>query len=232
MVRFLVSLLLLIVASTGISAELQIRPYDAEYALYKGGLKVGESMFSLDKNDNALRWRLASEPTGIYALFTNKKPLSVSILERFGKDYRLARIRLSITRAEQPDESVILNWPKQQIEIKRKNTSQFIALKNTVYDYLSIHWLAAQMTVNSVSSSAFDFYRKGKLVQSKLMFLGQVELDINDQIQTVTKYMHSFPASSRSYEYYYGTDNPLLPLKIEKFKKGKSSSIMLFERLN
>ena len=232
MVKFLAGLLLLVVASSGISAELQIRPFDAEYALYKSGLKVGEATLELDKNDNGLRWRQSSEPIGIYALFTNKKPLSVSILERFGKDYRLARIRLSITRAEQPDESVILNWSKQQMKIKRKNTSQFIALKNTVYDYLSIHWLAAQMTVNNGSSSVFDFYRKGKLVRSKLMLLGQVTLDINDQVQTVTKYRHSFPASSRTYEYYYGADNPLLPLKIEKFKKGKSSSIMLFERLN
>lgn len=232
MYKPLVSLLLLIICSTGLSAELQIRPFNAEYALFKGGLKVGKATLSLDKNDNGLRWRLASEPTGIYSLFSNKKPLTVSILERFEKDFRLARIQHFKTRTEQPNETAILNWSKQQIRIKRKNTSQFIALENIVYDYLSIHGLAAQMTANNESSSLFDFYRKGKLVQSKLLRIGPVKLDINGQSQTVTKYRHSFATSSRSYEYYYSDDNPLLPLKIERIKKDNDSSIMLFKRLN
>ncbi|MDH5355967.1 MAG: DUF3108 domain-containing protein [Gammaproteobacteria bacterium] len=232
MYKTLAALLLLTVCSTGFSAELPIRPFNAEYTLYKSGLKVGEATLSLDKNDNGLRWRLTSEATGVYALFNSKKPLSVSIMERYGKDFRLARIQLFITRAEQPAESVHLNWSKQQANIKREHTSQFIALKNTVYDYLSIHWLAAQLTINKGAHSVFDFYRKGGLVQSKLELIGQVELDLNGRVQTMTKYRHSFPGASNSYEYYYGIDNPSLPLKIEKFKKGKTSSIMLFKGLN
>ncbi|MCP4188153.1 MAG: DUF3108 domain-containing protein [Gammaproteobacteria bacterium] len=221
-------LLLLTCLSGGIqSAE----PFQAEYTVYKGETKVGEAVLSLTLSENVLRWRLETEPSGIYALLTSKRPFSESVMHKYGNDFRPISILVSISREDEPQETAHFNWAQHQIEIlaEGKRTQRF--LQNAVYDYLSIHWLAAEMTRSTGSKLEFDFYRRGELIRSTLRLAGQSELTIDKKKIPVNCYDQTFQSSRRKYRYCYDLNNPLLPLKIKKTKSDKKPTIMLFKKL-
>ncbi len=224
--------LFLLLLLTNLSAGIQAaQAFEAEYTVYKGSRKVGEAVLSLALSENAMRWQLETEPTGIYALLTNKKPFTESVMHKNGNDFRLASILVSISRDDEPQETAHFYWQQQQIEILFEGLQKQRFLQNAVYDYLSIHWLAAEMTRSAGSRIEFDFYRRGKLIRSTLSLTEQSELEINKKTKSVICYKQTFQSSSRKYRYCYDSTNPLLPLRIEKMKSGKKSTIMLFKGL-
>jgi len=224
--------LLIFFAPAGLADTPAISAFNATYSLHMGGLKVGEANLSVEQLDANMRWQLSSKATGIFALLTGKKPYSESILNSSGNAYQLASITVSDNRKDQPTESVRFNWPEKKLEVQRKGKSEVLTLTNSVYDYLSIHWLSAQMTLNADSKTEVDFYLKGKLVKSTLKFIGVTDINIRDKSLSVRLYEQTFNNSKTRYEYYYDLKNPLLPIKIEQFKPGKDSTIMLFKHLN
>ena len=224
--------LLIICSSVGLADEQTITAFNATYTLHKGGLKVGESDLSMEQLDAGILWQLSSRATGIYALLTDKESYSKSILEASGNDYQLTSIMVSDNREAQPTESAFFNWPENKLEVQRKGKSKVLVLRNSVFDYLSIHWLSSQMTINAGSKAEIDFYRKGKLVKSMLELIGVTEIHIKDKIRSVRLYEQSFKKSKTRYQYYYDLKNPLLPIKIERVKPGKDTTILLFDKLN
>lgn len=224
--------LLIFFASSSLADEQTIKPFNATYSLHKGGLQVGEADLSMEQADTNMRWQLSSRATGIYALLTDKKPYSESILKSSDDDYHLASISVSGNRKDQPTESARFNWPDKSLEVQRKGKSKVLALRNNVFDYLSIHWLSAQMTLNAGSKTEIDFYRKGELVKSTLKMIGVSKINTQDKIRSVRLYEQKFKKSKTIYQYYYDLKNPLLPIKIERIKPGKDSTIMLFKHLN
>jgi hypothetical protein len=230
--RSLLLCLLIFVASAGLAGEQAISAFSATYTLHKGGLQVGEADLSMEQLDGNMRWQLSSRATGMYALLTSKKPYSESFLKSAGNDYQLASVTVSGNREDQPTESARFNWSENKLEVQRKGKSKVLTLKNNVFDYLSIHWLSAQMTINAGSKTEIDFYRKGKLVKSSLKLIGVSEINTKDKTRSVRLYEQSFKKSKTRYQYYYDLKNPLLPIKIERIKPGKDSTIMLFKHLN
>jgi len=229
--NFLAGLFLLIFLPFGsLAAEPSIESFSAVYTLYKGGLKVGESELTVERFDSGMRWQLNSHASGMYALLTNKKPYSESVLQRSGKIFQLASIEVSNNRQDQPIETARFDWHKKNLNVHRKGKSKELKLASSVFDYLSIHWLSAQMTINNSTKTDFDFYRKGKLVRSTLKLLGEPEINIKEDKRTARLYEQSFKKSKPRYRSYYDLKNPMLPIKIERKIPGKNSTIMLFER--
>ncbi len=224
--------LLIFFASASLADAQAITAFSATYTLHKGGLQVGEADLSMEQLDGNMRWQLNSRATGMYALLTDKKPYSESILKSLGNDYQLSSVTVSSNRKNQPTESAQFNWSKNKLEVQRKGKSKVLTLKNSVFDYLSIHWLSAQMTINAGAKTEIDFYRKGKLVKSTLKLIGESEINTKDKSRSVRLYEQSFNKSKTIYQYYYDLKNPLLPIKIERIKPGKDSTILLFKHLN
>ena len=224
--------LLIILSSASFADAQTVTAFSATYSLHKGGLQLGEADLSMEQADTNMRWQLSSRATGMYALLTNKEPYSESILKSSGNDYQLASITVSGNRKNQPTESARFNWSEKKLEVQRKSKSKVLTLKNRVFDYLSIHWLSAQMTLNAGSKTEIDFYRKGKLVKSTLKLIGMSKINTKDKRLSVRLYEQSFKKSKTTYQYYYDLKNPLLPIKIERIKPGKDSTIMLFKHLN
>lgn len=217
--------------SNSFARDLAIRPYTAVYTLFDGTTRVGKSQLTLEEEENSLRWQLESEATGIYALLTSKRPFSESIMHQFKNAYRLNTLLVSDNRTEPPEEQAYFDWQNRRIDIQRKGKKNQLELDQLVLDSLSVHWLAAQMAIDAIDKTDFYFYRRGKLKQSSLSFIGLTDLVISGGSKTVSIYQQSAPGSSTSYQYFYDIDNFLLPLKIEKSKSGKIESTMLFEKL-
>jgi len=229
--RFLPALLIFFAAASFADEQI-VTAFNATYSLHKGSLQVGEANLSMAQNDANMHWQLSSKATGIYALLTSKKPYSESTLKRSGNDYQLASISVSDNHKDQVTESAQFNWRDKKLDVQRKGKSKVLTLGNSVFDYLSIHWLSAQMTLNAVSKTEIDFYRKGKLVKSTLKLIGLSKINIDDKSRSLRLYEQSFKASKTTYQYYYDLKNPLLPIKIERIKPGKDSTVMIFKHLN
>jgi len=227
-----VLLTLFLILPCGAFADSKPSPFTATYTLLKGDSEVGEAKFSLKNSEKSISWQLETEPKGLYSLLTSKKPYSESVMKTNSAEYSLASIFISFSRNDDPQETATFDWKTRQGKFERKGKKKSALLENAVYDYLSIHWLSAQMTINSGTKTEFDFYRKGKLLRSTLALTSQTKLELNEDTKPVLCYRLTFDKSSRQYEFCYSRENPFMPLKITKIKSGKKPSVLLFKKLN
>lgn len=222
------SLLLLALASTpaAAAAEIALRPFSASYDLYQGGMHLGVMDLKLERQGEVWRWVSITRARGIYKLFTNKKPYAETRFERFGDQLLVTEITLGEHGGEQPEENARFDWEKGRLEVLRKGKSRDLRLHDAVYDYQSIHLLAASMGQQQLDKSTIDFYRKGKLVKSRFIFSGRQTVDVGDGSIEANVYEQVVDKSKSKIKYYYDAQNPLLPLRIEKLEAGESPSIL------
>ena len=127
--------------------------------------------------------------------------------------------------------SVYVGQHKGSVSVLRKGKHKQLALEAEVYDYHSIHLLAASMGMQQLDRATVDFYRKGKITRSELVYGGTENLDIDGKAVTASIYQQVIVKSSSQLKYYYAAENPLLPLRLEKRKPGKSPVTMTLRKV-
>ncbi|MCP4277829.1 MAG: DUF3108 domain-containing protein, partial [Gammaproteobacteria bacterium] len=201
-----------------------VEQFQAEYTVFKGATMVGNAVLSMTANKDAVLWQLETKPSGIFILLTSKKPFSESVMHKTENEFRLASTLIAHRRNDAPHETAHFDLQQQQVEVFAEGQYKRYPLESAVYDYLSIHWLAANMTQNKDRQIEFDFYRRAKITRSKLRLVAQSELEIDGKTRGVRCYVQTFQSSSSKYRYCYDLDNPLLPLEIENTKPGRDPS--------
>jgi hypothetical protein len=78
------------------------------------------------------------------------------------------------------------------------------------------------MRMQQLDRATVDFYRKGKITRSELVYVGTGNVDINGNTVNANIFEQVITKSSSKLKYYYSAENPLLPLRVEKEKPGKS----------
>lgn len=204
-----------------------LNSFNASYKVFKGDKQIGEATLKVEKTLARVRWQMTTIPGGLYALITSKKPYSESIMRRSKGDYRLSSVKISTDIKDTPEETAVFNWRQSKMTAARKNKQVNLSIKNDAYDYLSIHWLSAQMSLAQANRYDLVFYRKGKLMNSTLTRTGTEALDIDGKTVNTTVFEQSFEGSSRRLTYHYDLKNPWLPIRIERNKKGKKPTILL-----
>ena len=222
--RMLAALLLLALTliSTGLTAEVPLRAFTASYDLYKGNMHVAISEISLQREGQLWRWRTATEARGIYALLISSKPYSETTFIQDGDEIRIQQILNTVPGDEKKHESASFDWDKRSVSVLRKGKHKQLALNAEVYDYHSIHLLAASMRTQQQDRAIVDFYRKGRITRSELVYGGSGKVDINGNTVNAYIFDQVITKSSSKLKYYYDAENPLLPLRVEKRKPGKS----------
>jgi len=221
------SLLLALCLSLPVFAEeVPLRAFTASYSLHKGSMHVGTAKLSLEPFEQLWRWRLTTRARGIYAAFIHKKPYSETTFSRVQDDVRLHQIVIGDEKDEGKYESASFDWEAGRMDVLRKGKRRKVKLAAAVYDYQSIHLLAAAMQRHQWDDETVDFYRKGNLVKSRLVYLGEEMVDIGDR-QTETRVFKQTVEGSRTVvRYFYDPNHPLLPLLIENRKGDASPSIL------
>lgn len=199
-------------------AEVPLRAFTATYDLKKSGMHLAIAELSLAPVAKRWRWRLTTKARGIYAIFYNKKPFSETIFSQDRQTVRLQHIVIADEKDEEEFESVDFDWVKGQMKFERKGQHGEVALSDGVYDYQSIHLLAATMQLQQLEQATVRFYRKGKLVDSKLVYTGEATVTIDGKDIVARVYDQTISDSSTRTRYYYDAQNPLLPLLIETRK--------------
>jgi len=225
--RLIIFFLTMFLAAPGLAADIALTPYQASYALYRGGLNVASSELSLEQSGRYWRWRQTSKPKGIYALFSNINLYAETTLLRLDDEYKIHNILLSDEGDDQRFENARFDWDKRQIDIQYKNKRYIESMPGEVYDSHSIHLLTAHMLKQNIEESDFNFYRRGKLAKSHLKWTGKSTLEFNRKMIEVLVFEQTTEGSRSKLKYFYDPQKPLLPIKIERTKPEKKTTIML-----
>jgi len=215
------------------AAEVPLRAFNASYDLHKSGMHFGTAELSLAPFENHWRWRLTTEARGIYAALYNKKPYTETV---FSFDQGALHLR-SIVLSDANDahtkdyESVSFDWTNGKLNASRKGKQIGLALSADVYDYQSIHLLAASMQIQQLQQATVSFYRKGKLTDSTLVYQGEASVEIEGKQITARVFEQTINGSKTKTKYYYDARNPLLPLLVETRKKDDSPTVLRLRKV-
>lgn len=229
MYRLIILLLTMLLTPPVVAMDILLTPYQASYALYRGGLNVANSELSLEQSGRYWRWRQTSKPKGVYALFSNNNLYAETTLLRLDDEYKIHNILLTDEGDHDRYENARFNWINLQIDILHKNKRYIETIPGKVYDSHSIHLLAAHMLKQKLQESVFSFYSRGKLAKSHLKRTGKSILEIDSKPIEVSVFEQTTQDSSSKMKYFHDPQKPLLPIKIERIKPGKKTTIMLLQ---
>jgi hypothetical protein len=208
------SLMLGLMLSLGVTAraaEVPLRAFTATYDLTAKGMNLGTTKLSLEPIKDLWRWRLTTKARGIYSVFIRKKPYTETTFSHNQDEIRLQQIKIADENDKDTYESASFDWNGGQIQVTRKGKHSSVALTTEVYDYQSIHLLAASMQLQDLENATVSFYRKGKLAKSSLIFRGEGSVKIDGKDIDARIYEHTIVGSKTRLKYYYDPKNPLLP---------------------
>jgi hypothetical protein len=225
-------LLALTLISSGLAAEVPLRAFTASYDLYMGNMHIATSEISLQREGQLWRWSTTTEARGIYALLINSKPYSETTFIQAQDEIRIQQILNTVPGNKKKYESANFDWDKGSADVLRKGKHKQLALDAEVYDYHSIHLLAASMNIQQLERATVDFYRKGKITRSELVYSGTENIDIDGKTVNANIFEQMIVKSSAQLKYYYAAENPLLPLRLEKRKPGKSPVTLTLRKVD
>ncbi len=230
------SLLLLLhalsIVSPGLAAKVPLRAFTASYDLYMGNMHLAISEMSLQREGRLWRWRTTTEARGIYALFVNNRPYSETTFIQTNDEIRIQQIVNKDLSDKKKFESASFDWDQGSINVLSKGKHKQLPLDTEVYDYHSIHLLAVSMRMQQLDKATVDFYRKGEITRSKLTYGGTENVEFNGNTVNADIYEQMIAKSSSTLKYYYAAENPLLPLRIEKRKPGKSPITLTLRKVD
>ncbi len=232
--RFVFSLRLLVLALLPLpvfSGELPLRPFSASYDLYQGGMHIAVSELELERSGSDWRFRLLTRARGIFALFTRKKPLAETTFSVSDGEVLLREIAIGDAGTQENKEAARFDWTNGKIDVMRKGKRKQLDLDGGVYDYQSIHLLAANMRRQQLDRATIDFYGKGRLRKSLLVYAGEKRLTVDGNSRNARVYVQTTRKSSSKIMYYYDADNPLLLLRVEKLESGETPQIMTLRKV-
>lgn len=229
--RLLVGLSLILAASSAI-AEDSLTPFNASYDLYRDDKHVGESFFKVEKTAGRIGMQMITKPGGLYALFTSQRPVARSTMIRGRGDFRLSRVQIAIKSGVDPEEVADFDWQQSLLRVDRKRKQYQLPLSEAVYDYLSIHWLVAQLRLADANFYELKFYRKGRIRDSTLTRRGVETLEIGGKKTDTIVFEHNFKDSTRRLLYHHDINNLWLPVRIERTRKGKKKTVLLLKSVD
>ena len=231
---YLTSLALLLASLLPVpaTAEVPLRSFTADYDLFSNGMHIATSKLKLSRAEGAWRWLTEVRARGIYALFINKKPYSETTFIQDQNGLQLQQVVVADRESDSKYESAKFDWQQKRIQVLRKGEQKILELLDTVYDYQSIHVLAADMHLRQQKTATVDFYRKGKLMKSFIQFSGPGTVKINGESVEAHIFDHTIVRSDSKLRYYYAADNPMLPLRIEKLEAGEGPTVLTLKKVD
>jgi hypothetical protein len=170
------------------------------------------------------RWRMTTEANAFVSLFTDEEPSSETTFTWNSDGLRLQNIHIGDENGDKGAETADFDWVGGKVDMVRKRKRRQAQLVDEVYDLQSVHLRAAIMQAKREDEASFQLYYKGKLHDSKLVYLGSESLWIGERKIDARVYEHSIVNSDKALKYYYEAARPLVPVLIENRKSGKSRS--------
>jgi len=225
-------LLSLSLVSPGLAAEVPLRSFIANYDLHKGSMHIAVSEVSLQQINRLWRWRATTTARGIYAWFIDNEPFSETSFIQANDEMKIQQILHADPGDPEKNESASFDWARGNVDVLRKGEHKQLMLDREVYDYQSIHLLAVSIRLQQLNEATVDFYRKGKITRSTLVYSGKGNIDVNGKAVAAEIFEQIIGKSKTKMKYYYAAATPLLPIRVEKLKPGKSPVTLTLRKVN
>ena len=225
-------LLSLSLVSPGLAAEVPLRSFTANYDLYKGGMHIAVSEISLQRVDQLWRWRTTTAARGLYTWLIDNKPYAETSFIQANDQIKIKQILHADPGDPEKNESASFDWARGSVEVLRKGKHKQLTLDTEVYDYQNIHLLAVSMRMQQLQEATVDFYRKGEVTRSTLVYSGKGNVEVNSKTVVAEIFEQTIGKSKTKMKYYYAVETPLLPLRVEKLKPGKSPVTLTLRKVN
>jgi len=208
------------------ASELPLRAFTATYTVKASGMTLGTAELSLKPHEHQWRWRLTTKVNAFVSIFVSDQPYSETVFTQEKGRLLLQSIVIGDENDKNDIETANFDWQSGEMKVLRKGKHKNRILTTDVYDVQSIHLLSAAMQLSSSQESRVQFYRKGKLIEARLVYLGESSVNLKDGEIPTRVYEHSISGAEESLKYHYGEQHPLLPLLIQSNESGKSKSSM------
>jgi hypothetical protein len=215
-----------------LAAEVPLRSFTANYDLHKGSMHIAVSEISLQRVGQLWRWRTTTAARGIYAWLIDNKPYAETSFIQANDQIKIQQILHADPGNPEKNHSASFDWTRGSVEVRRKGEHKKLTLDTEVYDYQNIHLLAVSMRMQQLNEATVDFYRKGKITRSTLVYNGKGNVDVNGKTVAAEIFEQMIEKSKTKIKYYYAAETPLLPLRVEKFKPGESSVTLTLRKVN
>jgi hypothetical protein len=210
---------------------IELTPFNARYSLYNGSIHIANIDLSLQRFEETWQWRMTTKPTGFFSLFTSKKPTSETTVRVADNVFQLQQIFISDPGNKKNDETAFFDWEQKAAIVERRKKESLFDLSAEVFDFHSVHMLAAQMTLQKTKSRTVDFYHKGRFIKSTLNNRGPANLALPDKTVKANLFEQEMVGSEAKLKYFYDSKNNFLPLRIERQNSGDSTSIMVIKQV-
>lgn len=214
------------------AAELPLRAFTATYNVKASGMSLGTAELSLEPWEQQWRWRMTTRVSSFFSIFVQDRPYSETRFTLGEDGLHLQRIVIGDDNDSNDVETADFDWESGEAKVLRKGKRRSLKLTTDVYDLQSIHLLAASMQLRQQRENRVMFYRKGKLSEARLVYLGEGSVEIDGKEVDARIYEHTLIGRDESLKYYYDARNPLLPLLIQSNESGKSKSRLKLLRVD
>lgn len=211
--------------------EIEFTPFTARYSLYNGSIHIANADISLQRSGETWQWRMTTKPAGFFSLFTGKKPSSETTVRAADDIFQIQQIFISDPGNKKNNETAFFDWELKTAYVERKKKESLLDLSAEVFDFHSVHMLAAQMTLQKKKSRIVDFYHKGQFLKSTLNNLGAQNLVLPDKEVKANVFEQEMAGSEAKLKYFYDSEYNILPLRIERSNSGDRTSIMVIKQV-
>jgi hypothetical protein len=168
---------------------------------------------------------MQTEPRGLYKWLTRKTPFSETLMMPAGDELRLLLELVGDYKKQPPEQKTWFDQKGQSIYYSRKNKQKQYPLPAELYTVDSIHLLHRRMQAQGVKQLDINFYKKGKLFNSRILLETNVEEQGLNGLIEVDKMTQQLDNTDYRIIYFYTLDT-LAPLKIEQIKTNGNSTLM------
>ncbi len=220
--------LLVTIPGVTLASEL-LQPFTANYKLYKGGISVARITVSLQQQDNHWLWRSDMKPASWFSLFSDSQSFNKTRFVFENAAPTISQINLGEKQNEQLVETAIFDWSANKLFIQRKGKNRELTITKPVYDYQSIHLLAAELQRSEQKTKRVRFYRNGKLTTATMQYEGSRLLEYGNKPQQTEVFTLRRENSETVLTYFYAPGQPLYPIRVEQEEPDSSGFVILLQ---
>ena len=157
--------LLLLLSLSFIATAQDLKPFKANYEVYRGDTFIAKSKFSLTQQNAFWVWSMTSKARGVFSLLTRKKPFAETRMEETANGLRLTQ-ELHGDHPDKPArETTWFDHAHKTIFFTKGKKSEKLNLPDKdLYNYHSVHMLYPQLLQHPQGKLEVNFYKNSDFI--------------------------------------------------------------------
>lgn len=217
-------MLLGLLATTAVSAELPVTPFEARYRVYAKGVPAGEGTIIL-RNAGGDRYRMESSvrATGLARLILRDE-ISEQVEGRIGEQVEPLHYRYQRSGGSRDEHTEYrFDWTSSNIRAVHNETSAELALTPRVLDPLSTYLQAMWDLKAERRIEEYQLLDDTRIRAYRVEYQGSETLSTSMGDLLTTKVFRQRPGSSRAVVFWFANDYDYIPVQVIQYRDGSEN---------